>query len=216
MEDLKTSTSGRGSKQPANGMRRFIIITPLAAFAAAAILILTGKGEMPLPKKLELVMKTTDMDTYHDKLFGYTVRYPSFFEQIPDSLIDEDGCCRFRYWNEVEIEQSVFVSPNPYGLTAKQGMDSLATIMHATEKRCKGDTFFLSGPLYVGGSKISGHRFHAKYVGHRKLWFVQSLTYPEECTKAMQRLIRQIDAWRVWEDERPCPVGKRLYKTAAR
>jgi hypothetical protein len=47
---------------------------------------------------------------------------------------------------------------------------------------------------------ITGRRFHAKFVKHRKFWFVQSLTYPEDCEQALQRLLQEIDAWQVWKD----------------
>lgn len=183
-----------------NSMRRFTFIFLFVVVAVTFILLFREKDVKTLPEKLEQAMEFTNMNTYQDSLWGYTVRYPEFFEQIPDSLIDEVGSCQFRFWNGVQIVQTVFVSPNQGSLTAKQGMDSLAIVLHATAKRCEGDTFILSGPLYVDNHEIPGHRFHAKYVGHRKLWFVQSLTYPEDCEKAVARLIKQIDNWNVWEE----------------
>ena len=140
---------------------------------------------------------------YRDEVYGYTIRYPSFFEQIPDSLIAEAGCNIFRFWNWVQIEQAVYVLPNPNSMTVKQGMDSLANALHATDARYDADSFILSGPLYIDDSEISGHRYFSKYVQHRKLWFVQSLTYPEEYSLAVERLIKQIEDWRIWEEDKP-------------
>lgn len=64
-----------------------------------------------------------------------------------------------------------------------------------------GDDFFiLSGALHSDTGMITGRRFRAKFVKHRKFWFVQSLTYPEDCEQALQRLLREIDNWKVWKD----------------
>ena len=48
---------------------------------------------------------------------------------------------------------------------------------------------------------LLGYRFYAKYVQRQKLWFVQSLSYPASCTRAVSRLIDQIDDWQVWEEK---------------
>lgn len=77
-------------------------------------------------------------------------------------------------------------------------MDSLATACHATEQRWENDSIFLSGPLYIDDSKISGHQYHAKYVRRGKLLFVQMLTYPDDCKKSVSRLVKKIDDWKVW------------------
>ena len=45
---------------------------------------------------------------------------------------------------------------------------------------------------------MTGRRFYAKFVQHRKLWFVQTLAYPEECERAVKRLKEEIDQWKVW------------------
>ena len=60
------------------------------------------------------------------------------------------------------------------------------------------DFFILSGSLHSDTGQITGRRFYAKFVCHRKLWFVQTLTYPEECERAMSRLLKEIAAWQVW------------------
>ncbi|MBQ9203543.1 MAG: hypothetical protein IJ155_04810 [Prevotella sp.] len=185
-------------------MRKFTItIFSLVVMAAVAVIFQKEDDPKPLPDLLERMINEAPMNSYQDKIYGYTVRYPSFFEQLPDSLINEAGCCRFRFWNWVDIEQTVYVLPNPDSLTVRQGMDCLANALHATDARCDVNSFILSGPLYIDNSQISGHRFYAKYVQHRKIWFVQSLTYPEECSLAVEKLIRQIENWSVWEEDRP-------------
>lgn len=184
-------------------MRKFTI-TILSLVVLAAVAVISHEEEpKPLPDLLGRMINETPMNIYRDEVYGYTIRYPSFFEQIPDSLIAEAGCNIFRFWNWVQIEQAVYVLPNPNSMTVKQGMDSLANALHATDARYDADSFILSGPLYIDDSEISGHRYFSKYVQHRKLWFVQSLTYPEEYSLAVERLIKQIEDWRIWEEDKP-------------
>ena len=152
-----------------------------------------------IPQKLERAMRLTRMMEYQDDDFDYTIRYPSFFEQTDDSLLDK-GCCRFSFWQDsTEIVQTAFVEPNPDMLTIEQAMMKYASDLHATEQ-IKGDGYFiLSGSVHTDSGQIAGRRYHAKFVLHRKLWFVQSLTYPEDCEQAVTRLLQEIDKWKVWE-----------------
>ena len=166
--------------------------------SAAVVLNLKKKDFMLLPEKIEQLMNSTPMKCYKNSFYGYTVHYPSFFEQTPDSLIIDVGSCQFRFWNMVQIEQTVFVTYCPDGISVEHIMDSLATVCHATEQRWENDSIFLSGPLYIDDNKISGHQYHAKYVRRGKLLFVQMLTYPDDCKKSVSRLVKQIDDWKVW------------------
>ena len=185
-------------------MRRFSIITlSLVVVAAVFVLLHHKEDETPLPNLLEKKINGARMKPHRDSLFGYVINYPDFFEQLPDSLIDEAGCCVFRFWNVVQINLSGYGLRNPDELTSEQMIDSLANTIHAAEIRSNADTIIMSGPLYVDEGVIPGHRYHTKYVRHRRLWFVQSLTYPEECENAVSRLKHQIDNWPVWEDSIP-------------
>lgn len=182
------------------GMRRFLIFFVLALIAGS--LFITQKKEKddtPLPNKLEKVMRTTRMNTYRDPFYGYVVHYPSFFEQVSNPQVKEKGYCQFRFWNVEQIVQTAFVLPNLDSLTVAQGMARFARELHATYQREEGDGFILSGPLHLENREVAGHRFYAKYVQCQRLWFVQILTYPESCTQAVTRLLREIDRWKVWE-----------------
>ena len=160
------------------------------------------ENNSPLPKKLEKAMKLTRMKEHHDNDYDYSVRYPSFFEQTPDSLLDK-GCNRFSFWQDsTEIVQTAFVEENADSLTLDQAMAKYASALHATRQQ-KGDGFFiLSGHIHTDSGAITSRRFHAKFVQHRKLWFVQALVYPEDCEQAMKRLIREIDGWQVWSKQK--------------
>ena len=131
--------------------------------------------------------------------YGYVIHYPSFFEQVSNPQVKEKGYCQFRFWNVEQIVQTAFVLPNLDSLTVAQGMSRFARELHATYQREEGDCFILSGPLHLENREVAGHRFYAKYVQCQKLWFMQILTYPENCAQAVTRLIREIDRWKVWE-----------------
>lgn len=182
------------------GMRRFLILFVLALVAGSLFITQKKeKDETPLPEKLEKVMRTTRMNTYRDPFYGYVIHYPSFFEQVSNPQVKEKGYCQFRFWNVEQIVQTAFVLPNLDSLTVAQGMSRFARELHATYQREEGDCFILSGPLHLENREVAEHRFYAKYVQCQKLWFVQILTYPENCAQAVTRLIREIDRWKVWE-----------------
>lgn len=181
-------------------MRKFLLPLVLGFIIVMIIVsIYEHDDNKTIPQKLERAMRLTRMMEYQDDDFDYTIRYPSFFEQTDDSLLDK-GCCRFSFWQDsTEIVQTAFVEPNPDMLTIEQAMMKYASDLHATEQ-IKGDGYFiLSGSVHTDSGQIAGRRYHAKFVLHRKLWFVQSLTYPEDCEQAVTRLLQEIDKWKVWE-----------------
>ena len=156
------------------------------------------ENDQSLPQKLEQAIRLTRMKEYHDDDYDYVVRYPAFFEQTPDSLLDK-GNSRFCFWQDsTEIVQTTFVVPNPDMLSIEQGMKKYADELYASYQEKGIDYFILSGTLHTDSGMIDGRRFYTKFVQHRKLWFVQSLTYPEDCELAMRRLIQEIDNWEIW------------------
>ena len=180
-------------------MKRFLFLSILVFMVFMIwVSIHEKEDDMSLPQKLEHAMRLTSMMEYQDDDYDYIVRYPSFFEQTEDSLLDK-GCCRFSFWQDsTEIVQTVFVEPNPDILSIDQGIKKYAEELYATRQEKGKDYFILSGALHNDSSQISGRRFYAKFVQHRKLWFVQTLAYPEDCEQAVQRLIHEIHDWRVW------------------
>ena len=87
-----------------------------------------------------------EMHEYKDKDYDYVVRVPSFFTAQPDSLQPEKGRMRFEYgdqWITVVIESHVM---HDNGQSLKEGIDSLAQVLHATDSKLGSDYFILSGP----------------------------------------------------------------------
>ena len=182
-------------------MKRFLFLIMLAFIAGMAYVSVHEKEDnTSLPQKIEQAMRLTKMMEYQDDDYDYIVRYPGFFEQTDDSLL-EKGCCRFSFWRDnIEIVQTTFVENNSDSLTLEQAMKKYASELHASQQLKGNDYFIFSGHLRSDTGQITGRRFYAKFVQHRKLWFVQTLAYPEECEQAMQRLINEIREWKVWQD----------------
>ena len=142
-----------------------------------------------------------DMNEYKNKDYDFVVRVPSFFTAQPDSLQEEKGRMRFEYgdrWITIVIESHV-MSNN--GQSLKDGMDSLAQLLHATERKLGSDYFILSGPQYEEGSLIEGYSYYSKVMANHKLWFVYTMIYPDDYKNVLARLFCEIDDWQIWE----CP-----------
>ena len=180
-------------------MKRFLFLSMLIFIAVMVYVSVHEKeDDQPLPQKLEKAMRLTRMKEYHDDDYDYVVRYPAFFEQTADSLM-EKGTCRFSFWQDsTEIVLTAFVVPNPNMLSIEQGMKKYADEFYAIHQEKGKDYFILSGTLHTDRGMITGRRFYTKFVQHRKLWFVQSLAYPDDCEQAVQRLIHEINDWQVW------------------
>ena len=180
-------------------MKRFLFLSMLV-FLAFMIWVSVHEKEddKPLSQKLGRAMRLTRMMEYQDDDYDYTVRYPSFFEQTDDSLMDK-GCCRFSFWQDsTEIVQTAFVEQNADSETLEQAMNRYTSELHATQQQKGEDFFILSGHILTDEGRMTSRRFYAKFVQHRKLWFVQTLVYPEDCEQAVQRLIKEINDWKVW------------------
>ena len=126
---------GRNGNRHSIGMRRFIFLFLGSIVLVAFFISQHEETETPLPVKLEKAMNVTSMNVYRNEFYGYTVYYPSFFEQVPDSLMNETGCCQFRFWNKEEIVQTAFVLLNSDSLTLRQGMERFARELHADDWR---------------------------------------------------------------------------------
>ena len=162
-----------------------------------------------------------DMCEYKDADYDYVVRVPSFFTAKPDSLQEEKGRMRFEYgdqWISVVIESHVM---HNNGQSLKDGMDSLAQVLHAIDRKLGSDYFVLSGPQYengrsseshqaclngrvvsdegeTNGSLIEGYSYYTKVVANQKLWFVYTMIYPDDYKDVLSRLFKEIDNWQVF------------------
>ena len=124
-----------------------------------------------------------DMYEYKDTDYDYVVRVPSRFEYGDQ-------------WITVVIESHVM---HNNGQSLKDGMDSLAQVLYATDRRLGSDYFILSGPQYENGSLIDGYSYYTKIMVNHKLWFVYTMIYPDDYKDVLTRLFKEIDDWQIWE-----------------
>ena len=184
---------------------RKAIFTFIALIVVAASIdwIRSCQRERSDSELLKRELTFANMYEYHDKDFGFVIRYPSFFDDEPDSSPQENRHARFAYhgkWATVVLEGYVIYNRGQSLLTA---MDSLAQALHATDHK-RGDGYFiLSGPQYENGSYIPDYSFYSKFVAHQKLWYVYTMVYPDRYKHVLTRLFHEIDMWQVWE--RPMP-----------
>ena len=181
-------------------MRKAIFIFIAIILMTANIDWLRSCGDLKSPKEVFGQQLTyADMYEYKDADYGYVVRVPSFFSVQPDSLQEEKGQMRFEFSNQwiiVVIESYVM---NNNGQSLKNGMDSLAQVLHAIDSRLGSDYFILSGPQYENGCRLDGYSYYSKVVANHKLWFVYTMIYPDDYKDVLTRLFKEIDDWQIWE-----------------
>lgn len=181
-------------------MRKAIFIFFAIILMTANIDWLRSCGDLKSPKEVFGQQLTyADMYEYKDADYGYVVRVPSFFSVQPDSLQEEKGQMRFEFSNQwiiVVIESYVM---NNNGQSLKDGMDSLAQVLHAIDSRLGSDYFILSGPQYENGCRLDGYSYYSKVVANHKLWFVYTMIYPDDYKDVLTRLFKEIDDWQIWE-----------------
>ena len=181
-------------------MRKAIFIFIAIILMTANIDWLRSCGDLKSPKEVFGQQLTyADMYEYKDTDYGYVVRVPSFFSVQPDSLQEEKGQMRFEFSNQwiiVVIESYVM---NNNGQSLKNGMDSLAQVLQATDRKLGSDYFILSGPQCENGSRIDGYSYYTKIMVNHKLWFVYTMIYPDNYKDVLTRLFKEIDDWQIWK-----------------
>ena len=181
-------------------MRKAIFIFIAIILMTANIDWLRSCGDLKSPKEVFGQQLTyADMYEYKDADYGYVVRVPSFFSVQPDSLQEEKGQMRFEFSNQwiiVVIESYVM---NNNGQSLKNGMDSLAQVLQATDRKLGSNYFILSGPQCENGSRIDGYSYYTKIMVNHKLWFVYTMIYPDDYKDVLTRLFKEINEWQIWE-----------------
>jgi len=139
-------------------MRKAIFIFIAIILVAASIDWIHSCAELKSHKEVfGRYLTYADMYEYKDKDYDYVVRVPSFFTAQPDSLQEEKDRIRFEYgdqWITVVIESYVM---HNNGQSLKDGMDSLAQVLQATDRRLGSDYFILSGSTMAWTTMPASH-----------------------------------------------------------
>ncbi len=183
-------------------MRKAIFIFIAIVIVTASIDWIEACSEVKSHKEVFGRMITyAYMHEYKNKDYDYVVRVPSFFTAKPDYFLNEKGRMRFEYgdqWITVVVESHVM---NNNGMSIKDNMDSLAQVLHATDRKLGNDYFILSGPQYENDSRIDDYSYYSRFVSRGKLWFVYTMVYPDRYHDHLGRLFKEIDDWQVFEDQ---------------
>lgn len=189
-------------------MKKFFIIAVILVMAANVYYSLTYKGDIRTPYyEFKTRIGTAPLKTYRDTDFGYTISYPSMFQQEDKQGDEYLGHARFVYSDSANIILESYVTPN-YSPNLQACADSLAEkllsdrIMISKQKAGKSSSkqdsaFLLAGPVYENGVRIDGYSHYDKFIKSGKMLFVYSLTYPDSYKPAMPRLFHLIEDWKV-------------------
>ncbi len=181
-------------------MRKALFIFIAIILVAASIDWIRSCNGLKSPKEVFSRQLTyADMYEYKDADYGYVVRVPSFFSVQPDSLQEEKGQMRFEFSDQWIIVVLLSYVMNHNGHSLKNGMDSLAQVLHAIDSRLGSDYFILSGPQYENGCRLDGYSYYSKVVANHKLWFVYTMIYPDDYKDVLSRIFKEIDDWQIWE-----------------
>lgn len=149
-------------------------------------------------QQLEHTLSCSDWVNYEDSEYGYTMRYPSCFRPIENS---GEGGASFAYMEELPLNNIVYMvletntqvcqdSLNPY-----REMRKMAKEMDGICCRQSDTTFLMTTKIKSRDPKVTAWVMCAKYILHQKLWFVETLIYPEDFAPAVQRVVKEVNDW---------------------
>ena len=149
-------------------------------------------------QELEHRLACADWLTYEDPDLGYAMRYPSCFMPVE---AEGDSSVRFAYIEQMPLRSIVYITLdvttevcrdtlNPY-----REMRLLAKDMNGICLRKSPTEYLLTASLQSRNPQVTAYRLQAKYVLRQRLWFIETLIYPEDFAPSMHRLVNEVNAW---------------------
>lgn len=154
-------------------------------------------------QQLEHMLECTDWQVYEDSSYGYAIRYPSCF--LPASAEGEVDA-RFVYVEQMPLREITYISLEASTQVCRDSLNpyrDMQRIAEAVNGVClrKSDTeFLMTARVKSRDTRITAFRLNAKYVLCQRLWFVETLIYPEDFAPAVQRLVHEVDEWKPFEE----------------
>ena len=132
-------------------------------------------------KIFQSIINDTNMISFTDEMYGYSIYYPDFFEPAEDNT---EGANRFNYngRTDIMVETKVIVS-------LKYLRAHSDNITHVK------DSLIIDGDYTEGDCTFENMRFHTKAVRSGKLWVTYTLVFNKDFEKSMKRMISIIDQW---------------------
>ena len=149
-------------------------------------------------QQLEHTLACSDWVTYDDPTYGYRMRYPSCF--VPAEA-EGEGSVRLVFVEQLPLRDVQYMtletgtevcrdSLNPY-----REMRRRAKEVDGVCLQCSSTEYLLSARLVSRGPQATAYRLQAKYVLKQRLWFVETLVYPEDFASAVGSLVREVKEW---------------------
>ena len=127
------------------------------------------------------IINDSNMISFTDDMYGYTISYPDFFMPAEDNTKGEN---RFNYNGRTDIMIETTV------------IDSVEyQKVHSDNIKHVRDSLIMDGDYTEGNSTWENMRFHTKAVHSGKLWITYTLVFNKEFEDSLKRMISIIDRW---------------------
>ena len=149
-------------------------------------------------QQLEHRLACATWQTYDDPTFGYQMRRPSCF--LPAEA-EGEGSVRFAYVEEMPLRQVQYMTLEVTTEVCRDTLDPYRDMRLRAEQmggvclRRSSDEYLMTATLKSRDPRVTAYRMQAKYVLRQRLWFVETLLYPEDFAPAVGRLVREVEAW---------------------
>ncbi|MBR1787745.1 MAG: hypothetical protein IJ762_00950 [Bacteroidaceae bacterium] len=150
-------------------------------------------------QELEHRLQCAEWVDYEDPFFGYAMRRPSCF--LPAEA-EGEGNVRFVYVEELPLRQVQYMTLdvttevcrdtlNPY-----RDMRRRAEDMDGVCLRQGPNEYLMTATLQSRNRQVTAYRLQAKYVLRQRMWFVETLIYPEDFAPAVGGLVKEVEQWK--------------------
>lgn len=132
-------------------------------------------------KVFQNIINDTNMISFTDEMYGYSIYYPDFFEPAEDNT---EGANRFNYNGRTDIMVETKVIFSLKYLRA-----------HSDKITHVKDSLIIDGDYTEGDCTLKNMRFHTKAVRSGKLWVTYTLVFNKDFEKSLKRMVSIIDQW---------------------
>lgn len=141
-------------------------------------------------------IESAEMVEYTDTIYGAKLLYPDFFK------IDSVGKCyaSFSYSDEniMELNLFYFIFPPRLFDNSKEAVRKLSDSL-TTSSKVKGGSFILAQEY----EQFPQIKDVSKYYHTRHGWTSYTLTYDKQYEDAVERLIKMVKNWKIYEEDIP-------------
>jgi hypothetical protein len=154
-------------------MRKILPFIFILLFGSTVFVALNYDGDArTFPEQLRDAMPFAEFDTYIDPQYGYSVKYPSFFDK--EEVDEKKGNVRFSYRDNTNLVLEAEVKPKDF-LHDKNALETID-----------------SGSV----ERLDGYEFIRHCVRHEDHWYVLTFYFPANCKQGVERIVYQVKTWK--------------------